>query len=342
MIIDDLVDPAELTGFVREIPYPANFTLNAFLPDRTFDDIEAVINQVTRTNRAAKFRAYDAETPIGKRDAFTQRRVLLPPLGQKTVITEYERLQLERLRGANEDRIVNAVYDDAEINTRATQARMELARGDVLVDGKFTLAGENGLTLEADYGLAVGQLVTPAGAVWSNHATATVLSDLRTWADAYTDTAGEPPAALVTSRTVVSHALQNAEIRALVGSLNGTPNIVTRGQLNAALEAHGLPPFIEYSTKVDVDGVTTAVLPADRVIFLPADPTSLGYTAWGITAEALELIGRDDFDFNVEDAPGLVSCVIKEGDPIRTWTKVAGTGMPVIVDATKLMVADVF
>src|SRR4051794_16899246 len=112
-IIYDLVLPSLLTGYIREVPIPATFNLNQYLPDREIHDIEAMWDVVTRTNRAAKFRAYDAETPIGKRDSMTRSRVLLPPVGEKRVLTEYERLQLERLRGGNNiDRLIEQLYAD--------------------------------------------------------------------------------------------------------------------------------------------------------------------------------------------------------------------------------------
>lgn len=116
---DDLITPAELTGFVREVPTPANYTLNQFLPDVAVRDIEAVTRKLTKTNRAAKFRSYDAETPIGKRDKVDETRVALPPLGQKTVVGEEERIRLEqaRLGGDGSAAMIEAIYDDAAINT---------------------------------------------------------------------------------------------------------------------------------------------------------------------------------------------------------------------------------
>lgn len=341
-IISDYVDPAALTAFVREVPQPQNQILNTFLPDRVLPDIEAAIDSVTRVNRAAQFRTYDAETPIGQRDGLTRKTVELPPIGQKTVLGEYERLQLERLRtgGQANSNLIDAIYNDAAINTRAVRARMELARGDVLTDGVFSLADENGLTLEADWGVPASNIVAP-GTLWSATATATPLADIRSWADTYTDLNGEPPAVAVTSRSVVSNLLLNAEIRELTATLAGTPNIVTRQQLNTILQAHGLPTIVEYDTQVNVDGTDTKVIPTDRFVMLPADPTTLGYTAWGITAEALELAGVSNPTLAFTDAPGLVGVVLKEGDPVRTWTKVTGVGMPVIVDPNRLMVADV-
>ncbi len=343
MINYDYLDPAVLTGYIREVPTPANWFLNRFLPDRQLGDIEAAWDQLTRTNRAAKFRAYDAETPIGQRDVFERRRVSLPPLGQKTVIGEHERLMLERVRsgGDNRNRMIEAIYAEAEINTRATFARMELARGDVLTDGKFTLTAENGLTIEADFGVAAGHLVTPPGAIWSNHADSDPLTEMRTWADTYTDDAGEPPAYAVMTRTVVGHLLQNAKVRGLVSTLGGTPTIVTRQQLNTVMDAHDLPQIVEYNAQIDVDGSSTRPIPNDRVVFLPQDPNSLGMTAWGVTAEALELAGGSNPALAFEELPGLAGVVIKEGDPLRVWTKVSAVGMPIITDPRRLMVADV-
>jgi hypothetical protein len=342
MINYDYLDPAMLTGYVREVPTPRNWFLNRFLPDRNIGDIEAAWDQLTRTNRAAKFRAYDAESPIGRRDVFERRRVALPPLGQKTVIGEHERLVLERVRsgGDNRNRMIEAIYSEAEINTRATYARMELARGDVLTDGKFTLTGENGLTIEADFGLDAGHLVS-ASTVWSDHDDSDPLLELRTWADTYTDDAGEPPAWALMTRTVVGHLLQNTKVRALVSSLGGTPTIVTRQQLNTVLDANDLPQIIEYNAQIDVDGSATRPIPNDRVVLLPQDPASLGMTAWGITAEALELAGGSNPALAFEELPGLAGVVMKDGDPVRIWTKVSAVGMPIITDPRRLMVADV-
>lgn len=342
MILNDLVPGGALTAYVREVPSPANYVLNQYLPDKVVGDIEATIDSVTRRNRAASFRSYDAETVIGERDGFSRRKVLLPPVGQKTVIGELERLQLERIRngGGATAQIADQVYDDAEVNARAVLARVELARGDVLTDGKFTLTGENGLTLEADFGLPEGN--TAAAAVqWSNHDTATPITDLRTWADQYAAENGEYPGYILMSRTARSHIMQSAEARALVGSLAGTPSIVTPVQLNGVLEAHELPPIDLYDTRIDVGGVETRPIPVNTVVMGPSDRASLGETIWGITAEALELAGLTDPELTYQQLPGLVGVVWKTFDPVSTWTKVGGVVMPVIYQPRKLLAATI-
>ncbi len=335
-ILYDLVDPAELTGYVRELPVPGEIGLNRYLPDRLIDDIEAIIDRVSRTNRAAKFRAYDAETPIGKRDSFAQDRITLPPLGQKTLIGEYERLLLQRLQGAKSGALARAIYDDVDLNARAVQIRMELARGDVLSDGKFTLTAENGLTIEADFGVPGSHIVATAIS-WATTATANILGDLQTWIDVYEDDGGAAGRLLV-STTTLRHMLQNAGLRALANANGIIPSTINQGQLNSILEMNGLPPVEVYNGRFDVDGVTTRAIPVDKLVILPANPTDLGYTAWGITAEALELAEAQRL--SLEAAPGLVAVVMKVEDPVGRWTKVGAVGMPVIVNPRRMLVAD--
>lgn len=338
----DLVEPAVLTGFVRTVPTPANWTLNQFLPDVTIADIDAVWDELIPTNRAAKFRAYDAETSIGKRDATQRKRISLPPLGQKTVIGEEERLKLERARsgGDNKGALIDAIYDDAALNTRATRARMELARGAALSTFKVNLTADGLTGLEADYGVPAGHNPT-APVAWSDTTNADPLLDMMTWSDVYVASSGEPPAYALTSRKVVGNMLRNSKVRAMVYGSNNAPTIITRAQLDQLLDAHELPRLVTYDSQIDVDGVATRPVPADTMALLPQDPTSLGATYWGLTAEGLELSDAANPYIDFTDAPGLIGVVLKIGEPVRTWTKVAAVGLPVLRDTRRLLVADV-
>ncbi|MEU1761299.1 major capsid protein [Micromonospora sp. NPDC005652] len=345
MIVDDYIEPAVLTGFVREVPYPYQLVLNQYLPDRNIGDIEAAFDQVTRTNRAAQYRAWDTEVPVSQRQSFQRSKVALPPLGTKLPIGEYERLMLERIRtgGDNRNGYVEAIYNDAEQLTREVFNRMELARGDVLSDGKFTLTGENGLTIEADFGVPADNLVN-ASTLWSNHANAHPLQELKAWTEAYLDLNGERPGVILTSTQVLNNLLLSGEIRELFyrgDQMTGGPNLLTMPQLNQVLQAYGLPAIETYDTKIEVDGVNTRVIAQDKLLMLPADRSSLGFTAWGITAEALELANGQNPSLAFQDLPGLVGVVLKEGDPLRVWTKVGAVGMPMLTNPRKLFVADV-
>lgn len=344
-IIDDYVDPIELTGFVREVPQPSALVLNQFLPDKFIGNVEAAIDKLTRTNRAAKFRSWDAESPIGQRDSFQRSKIKLPPISEKLPIAEQEHLMLERVRtgGDNRDAYVDAIYNDAVTLTGNIRRRMELARGDVLTDGIFTLAGENGLTLQADFGVPSGNKVT-AGVLWSDHANASPLTNFKAWIDAYLDLNGEKPGKIVTSNAVMNNLLLIEEIRDLFNrgvTLTGGPNLLTPVQIQQVFQAYGIPPIFTYDTKVNVDGSNVRVIPDDRVILLPENSEDLGHTAWGVTAESLVLATGQNPGLSFQDLPGLVGVVWHGGDPVQTWTKVAGVGMPLLTNPNLLFVADV-
>lgn len=343
IVFDGPVTPDALTTFVREVPTPAQFVLNQVLPDRFFNKNTIDFSELTRTNRTARFRAYDARLHVSERDTTTSKQVKLPPLSSSLSTGELERLQLEfaRLQGGDVSAIVDAIYDDATNLTREIQARMEQARGDVLTDGKFTLTGEGGLTLEADYGVPAGHIVS-AGTAWSTVATATPIANLTTWVNVYVATNGFRPGGMIISTAILNYLLQNAEIRSLAASLSGTPSLVTRATVDAALAAFSLPPIVMvYDTNVDVDGVTTLVVPADRVIFLPPNVSDLGFTAWGVTATSLELVNSNQVEFSFSEAPGIVGVVEKSGPPYKEYAFVDAVGMPVLANPRLILIADV-
>lgn len=351
IVFDGVVTPTALTTFVREVPSPADHKLARYLPDREIADTEVNFDELVRTNRTAKFRAFDARIPYTARDVMTSRKAKMPPLSVRNMFGEQERINLERLRtnGTAQEPMVRAIYDDGEQLTREIRNRMELARGAVLAGtaaGGVTSAGklslnENGLTLEADFAVPGTQLVT-ASTPFSTIASASIIGDFTTWVDVYVAANGFAPGGFLTTTPVLRNMLQNAELRALASSLVGTPQRLSRTQLDGTLDSFGLPPLLDtIDTVVDVDGVTTRTIPADRVIFVPPDPASLGFTAWGITATALELTDAAQTDFGFEDAPGLVGVVLKDGPPFRQETFVDGAGMPVLANPRRLLVADV-
>jgi hypothetical protein len=90
-----------------------------------------------------------------------------------------------------------------------------------------------------------------------------------------------------------------------------------------------------------VDGVSTRVIPDDRLIFLPPNPDDLLAVRYGLSATALELVQSNQAELSFEDSPGIVGVVIKEGPPFRQFTFVDAVAMPYLKDARKLLVMDV-
>lgn len=334
-IIDDYITPQELTGYSRAAS--ADFDVNEFiltrwLPTQPIDDLAYRFERGGGgLVEAAVFRGYDTPTPFGARQGITRVSGELPPISRQLRLSEYDRIRLRA--GNNTDRLRNAIFNDADNLVRQISARMELARGEALYTGKVIL-NENGVQATVDFGRAAGHTVT-AGTVWSNIA-APITTELRTWFDTYVATNGRPPGAILTSTSVKRNMQKNTSIiNAIAGSAAGRV-MVNDAELNGYLESEGLPPVQTYDAQVSVGGVATRVIPADRLLFLPAPGEQLGATLSGITSEALEP------EYGLEgDEAGIVAGTYKSVDPVAIFTKAAALKLPILGNADLTFAADV-
>lgn len=341
MFVYDLVDVAEVTGFVRDLEFP-ELVLDGILPNKEVPDINYAFSKATISRRAAQYRAWDTEAPIARRGPLSQVEGEIPGLSEKIRFGEYDILRSRARMGDTgaQQQIVDTIYDDAKNRAFAIQARAEIARGDLLTDGKVTIS-ENGFHLEVDFGLPGTHIVAPLGALWSNHGAADVIGDLRLWMAVWkADNNGRTPGAIVVSDQVLSDMLLNAALRDLAQANGITPAFLNAAQLNTIFSAHGLPPVVTYDGELeDHTGAAVRPIPADRVLMVPANGADLGQTFYGTTAEALELVSEGKLDSRA--APGIVVVVDKTFDPVATWTKAAGIILPVLTNPNALLVADV-
>jgi hypothetical protein len=74
---------------------------------------------------------------------------------------------------------------------------------------------------------------------------------------------------------------------------------------------------------------------------MPPNVADLGYTAWGVSATALELVNSARRTCPSRRRPASSVWSIKSGPPYREWTFVDAVGMPVLSNPKLLMVADV-
>lgn len=343
LLNSDYILPQELTGYVREslANLPVNqFQLAQWLPNSFIDDLSYRFDRgAGGLVEAATFRAYDAESPIGGRQGLTRVSGELPPISRKIRLGEYDRL---RQRQDPQQGIRNGLLTDAELMTRAVAARMELARGDALVNGSVTI-NENGVIATVSFGRTAGHAVT-AAVLWSDLTNAVPVTNLQSWQTTYITTNGAPPGAIVMSTTALGYLLQNAQIKGLAAANGVTPSIVPRTTLNQIVEAYGLPPIYVFDGQVKVSGAATRIVAANKLLMLPAPTgpdnaggTDLGATLWGTTAESLDgKYGLDD-----GERPGIVAGVYDTDDPIALWTKAAGIGLPVLANPDLSLAATV-
>jgi hypothetical protein len=345
IFFDAAVEPDDLTEFTREVPVPRELRLLNEFPSDTVETNTVDFAEIVRTNRTARFRAYDGRIHVSERDVGSEKRIKMIPLSTSLSMGEYERLQLEfaRLGGRNQQALARAIYNEGEQLTREVQNRLEQAWGDLLSDGILSMPELPGLG-SADYGLsALGHLVAPSVAWTSaNLATMTPLTDIQAWSDIYRVTNGSAPGRMKTSLTRLRVVQRSKEvIDAVYGATQGRTR-VSVNELNDLLRDEGLPTFDEpYDMSFDVDGVTTRTIADDKVSFVPNDLSELGRTVYGVTATALELVNSNKSDMSFEDAPGIVGVVEKVGPPYREFTYVDAVAMPILDNARKLLVADV-
>ena len=322
----DFIDPVELTEFARlaQADFDAQSqSLARFFPYTQIEDIRYAYDKgVDALVDEASFRAFDTESPLGRRPGMARKTGELLPISRKIPLSEYAQL---RLRGADAQQagIVSGIFRDSERGARGIAARFARGRGSLLQTGKLTLADENGLTMEYDAGrdaaLTINTVVSPA---WSSYSTATPVDDLLGWKDLVKTTNGVvAPNRVLVSPTVLGHLQQCDEIRSFATSVANAPSRVTQAAVSEAvfgltgmtLEVHETPT-----------GMTSAIID-ERYVILLHDSQPLGTTAYGIPLEASE---PEYAALGVQ--PGIIAGGWKSKDPLTAWSHVVAIGLPLL------------
>lgn len=328
------IDAADINAFARTILTPNDYELTrSVIPERRLNGVKFRIRSSKRRVNAAKFRAYDASTAVARRQA--ERVItegLLPPVGQKLLVGELEQILLDTARGADTSDFVEALYDDVERHIESIHNRMELAAGGLLATGRFTLNGESGLTLEADFGVPAANMPT-APKPWSDP-TSDPIADERRWIE-YLRSIGAPtPSRVITSYKAQATLAGNAAYRAAYyGSVNGSSvptAVLSPNEVEVVRARYNLPPITPYDVQIPVDDVYQRVLPENLWVLVPPDPQSWAETQYGVTAESLVLSRGTNPAITREDAPGIVVTTGYEDDPVSVWSKGSAVAMPVL------------
>ncbi len=337
----DIIDPATLTGYARAslADYEARRgTLARWLPNREVPSIDVrFVAGSSGLVEIAEFRAYDAEPTIGAAPSGKRVTIELPALGRDFPVSEYNQL---RANGASpsDESVLGTIQRTTDVAVRSVADSLERLRGTVLTTGKATVAG----FMDDDFGRAVGHTVT-AGTPWST-AGADALADLTSWSDTYRDANGEEAGAILMSTRVLRAMAALNQFRTQLAS--GSTRPATTSDVQATVAANGLPPIYLYDRRVLVGGVSTKVVPDDRVLLLPApvDDTSdwqgtqLGATFWGRTLTSTDA----GWDIPDSDQPGLVAGVYRgEKPPMIAEVISDAIALPVLANANLSFAADV-
>jgi len=342
-IVYDLVDPQELIQYVRAfenevLRAEGRIVLDQYLPNVYTDDLEVRMRKGGLNDTdAAEYRAWDTPAPMTDRPGVSRISGKLGPVSRQIPLGEEETLRVRSMLAGNNNPLIDAIYADAERMTRAVAVRVELARGDVINDGKVTIV-ENGLTLEADFGRPASMSVVTAN-VWTNPTLGKPITDLLTWVEAYVNENGIAPDHILMPKTRVSSLVLSEEVRAYAAGTGGTPARVNRATLDEILTSEGLPPIRLYDGQFRVNKTRVRVLPVDKIYLMPPVGEELGNTWYGPTAEAIKLQGKGLLPGS--EGPGIVAVVTETDSPVQTFTLATAVALPMMPNPSLILDADV-
>lgn len=329
------ITPTDIIAFARAVQTPADYALTqTVMPERQIQGVKFKTRRTSRRVNAAKYRAYDAQTPVASREVKRiETEGMLPPLGQKYLVAELETILLAARRGADASELVEMLYEDTAAHTLSIRSRLELAVGDLLTDGKFTLSGENGLTVEYDAGVP-SENMPVASTAWTDP-TADAIADELEWLEVLRASGAPMPERVITSyKARALLAANNAYRAAYYGSVSPstTPTAtLAPNEVDVVRARYNLPPIQVYDVQIPLDDGTMArPIPEDRWIMIPPNRTQWGETQYGITAEAIALTTGDNPAIELEEAPGIIVTHGWQDDPVQVWTKGSAVAMPVL------------
>lgn len=304
----DVINPADLTGYAREIADNYDDSaLSLLMPTATVDDVVFSWDSDTKESLTAEYRAFDAETSIGDGGGFEHKTAALAPLGRKVRFGEYE-----RLRRRNSD----AAAFQAEADKKAAALakgvvdRINLLRGQALVNGGYTIS-ENGFKQTVDFGRDADLTVT-AGTLWD--AGGDPLADITAWAEKFAEHAGVNPTHMVASSKIA------LALRSWI-TPDGAIKTASLADVNEELAANELPRLAVLNERVG----TQRIIPADRLVMGVEGLT--GGTIFGTTVEA------DDPRYSLQgDLPGIVVGAYEQDDPATVWIRSVAIGLPILAN----------
>lgn len=330
------ITPQEINAFVRAVQTPADYALTlGVVPEMTLDSVKWKIRSTSRRVAAASYRAWDAQAKVATREITQiEREGKLLPLGQKYIVGELETILEAVSHGRDGQQVIDAIYDDLGAHVLAIKARMELAAGDLLADGKFTLSNENGLTVEADHHVPSANM--PVAPVAWTDPTADMLGDELRWLEVLRSSGAPAPEMALTSYKAQALAQANDSYRAAYyGSVNSSSTIPTAvlapNEVNVVRARYGLPPITPYDVTIPLDnGTNVRVLPENMFFLLPPNRRTWAETQYGLTAEGLIMSQGANPAIARQDAPGIVVTRGYQDDPPQVYTKSNAAAMPVM------------
>jgi len=284
--------------------------------------------------------AYDAEPIVQNREGFDALSGELPLFRKKMVLSEKEKAMILNISSNGSlteiARALEQVYDDEMKLINGAKMTMEYLRAKALFDGKITMASKGG-AVNIDYKVPAGHKATLSGTDAWDDASATILDDIKDWADTIEEDTGIRPNTLMLNRNTYKLFRSNTQVRnnliplSLVASATVSANVaITDVQIDSSIQAYcGIDKIVVYNRKVTLDK-TILDLVEDNKVAMFYDGDILGNTMVGVSPAEQDASRISDAggDVAVTSEGIAINTYVSQRAPYRVGTEVEFIGVP--------------
>lgn len=313
-ILSDQFPPVDTTGYGRAVVETVDSTaLQSIFPNQTQTSNVASWTEKDRIRNEAKYRAWGAETELGRLAGGRERTQKLAALGLKLPYTEDDALAVAN-GIANEQDIVDGLADqvsESVVNTLQKQRAGALENAGYLAEGeKFSVPIE--FVRDPALDVAAAKLFSAADA--------DPVEFIAARAALVQKTGGRRPTIMLGSGRVQAALARSAAMIEYAGA--GKAKLIGNDVVDEVLRSFGLPRFVTF----DELGVNDSPLLSDHKLYFARDDGSVGHTAWGPSTAAL----NSKYGIARPDAPGLFVGVYEEEDADTKYVRSDATALVVL------------
>lgn len=290
--------------------------LDGYVPFKTYSSRKFLAYVMEEINTVASIISYGSEPPTTQHGTFRKITAELLKSGLSYVYDEEKMWHMKeameeaaakgisvndsfgpdgkRIRGTNQD-LASFLFGTIEQIAKAQIELLDLMTWQALqtgtisrVDPRTNITTE--ITFKNQYDTSYNHFPDPltGTARWDQYSTANGLQNLYDAVDTYTDTNGYDPDAIVMSRKLYNHLLQQQSTKDAASSLTvAQVGTVSPDMMDALLRARGIPPIVRFDEqyKNELSNKTTAntrFLNDNRFVFMAKN---MGQRAMGPTLE---------------------------------------------------------
>lgn len=268
--------------------------------------------------------ALDAQAIVRDRQGFEKITTNTNFFKEAKYMDENLRRELTRIKSSADttrrDIILNRIYDDSAELLRGASLTRELVRMQVLLNGKYSIAG-NGQVYEDDFGMRQDHQALATGK-WGADGSSPA-DDIRAAQDLIGTQQGVTLTRALMNQKTFHALLTDNQVKStlLANNANTAAIALPRTALLGYLsDEFGLTVQVYDKGYIDATGAFKYFIPDGKVVFLPE--TTLGQTVFSETPEETDLALAGGTDVSFTDTGVAVTTTVNP-DPVTKITKVS-------------------